>query len=140
MKVVSPLILLTCCAMLATPVLAAETKSSTPGCDAKRESINEQIKRAKDRGNTNEIAGLNKAFEENKANCTEKGLLREHQNKVLDAKADVAKRETKLEEAKKKGKPEKIEKRKEELNESIEELNEAKRELEDLQDLQNGQP
>ncbi|MCI8208135.1 hypothetical protein AUC61_01185 [Pseudomonas sp. S25] len=133
MKVFSPLILLTCCAMLATPLLAAESAPEEGGCLAKSQEISRKIEDAKANGNKPQQAGLEKALSETNANCTEASLLKEHEQKVLEAKREVKKRESDLSKAMTKGDPDKINKRKDKLAESRKELQDAQTELEDLQ-------
>lgn len=133
MKVFSPLVLLTCCSMLATPLLAAQTAPEASGCVVKSQEISKKIEEAKTEGNKPQQAGLEKALSENNANCTEASLLKEHEQKVLDAKREVKKRESDLSKAMSKGDPDKINKRKDKLAESRKELQDAQTELEDLQ-------
>ena len=70
-------------------------------------------------------AGLEKALSEVTANCNEATLKKERENKVLDAKHDVSRRQADLDKAMKKGDPDKINKRKDKLAESRKELQEA---------------
>ena len=58
-------------------------------------------------------------------NCTDAGLKKERENKVLEAKHEVSKRQADLDKAMKKGDPEKIDKRKNKLAESRKELQDA---------------
>lgn len=133
MKVFSPLILLTCCSLLATPLMAAESAPDASGCLAKSQEISKKIEEAKANGNKPQQAGLEKALSEANANCTETSLLKEREQKVLEAKREVKKRESDLNKAMAKGDPERINKRKDKLAESRKELQEAQTELEDLQ-------
>ena len=63
------------------------------------------------------------------ANCTDASLKKERENKVLDAKHEVSKRQADLDKAMKQGDAEKINKRKDKLAESRKELQEAVDEL-----------
>ena len=125
MKRFSPLVLLTVCGLLAAPLMAADQAPELTGCDAKKNAITLQLEQARAHGNSNQVAGLEKALSEVNANCTEAGLKKERENKVLDAKHEVSKRQADLDKAMKKGDPEKIDKRKTKLAESRKELQEA---------------
>lgn len=61
--------------------------------------------------------------------CTDASLKRERENKVLDAKHEVSRRQADLDKAMKKGDPDKINKRKEKLAESRKDLQSALDEL-----------
>ena len=88
-----------------------------------------QLEQAKAHGNSAQQAGLEIALSEIKANCTDASLHKERENKVLDAKREVSKRQADLDKAMKKGDSEKINKRKDKLAESRKELQEALDEL-----------
>ena len=125
MKRFSPLVLLTVCGLLAAPLMAADQAPELTGCAAKKHAITLQLEQARAHGNSNQVAGLEKALSEVNANCTEAGLKKERENKVLDAKHEVSKRQADLDKAMKKGDSEKIDKRKTKLAESRKELQEA---------------
>ena len=125
MKLLSPLALFTVCGLLAAPLMAADTAPELTGCAAKKQAITLQLEQARAHGNSNQVAGLEKALSEVTANCTDAGLRKERENKVLEAKHEVSKRQADLDKAMKKGDPEKIDKRKNKLAESRKELQEA---------------
>ena len=125
MKFLSPLMVFTACGLLAAPLFAAEQAPELTGCAAKRQDISTQIEQAKAAGNSSQQAGLEKALSEVSAHCTDAGLLKAQENKVLDAKREVSQRQADLDKAMKKGDPEKINKRKDKLAESRKELQEA---------------
>jgi hypothetical protein len=129
MKCLSPLALLTLCGVMAAPLMAAEQAPELTGCAAKKQSIISQIELAKSQGNTDQQAGLEKALGEVTDHCTDASLKKERENKVLDARHEVSKRQADLEKAMKKGDPEKINKRKDKLAESRKELQDALDEL-----------
>lgn len=129
MKFLAPFALLTVASFMATPLLAAEEATQLTGCAAKRQAISTQIEQAKAHGNSDQQAGLEKALSEVTANCTDASLRKERENKVLDAKHDVSRREADLDKAMKKGDAEKINKRKDKLAESRKELQDAVEEL-----------
>ncbi|NNA89828.1 DUF1090 domain-containing protein [Pseudomonas gessardii] len=129
MKFLAPLALLTLTSVLATPLLAAETAPQLTGCAAKRQAISQQIEQAKAHGNSEQQAGLEKALSEVTEHCTDAALKKERENKVLDAKHEVSRRQADLDKAMKKGDSEKINKRKDKLAESRKELQQA---LDDL--------
>ena len=125
MKLLSPLALFTVCGLLAAPLMAADTAPELTGCAAKKQAITLQLEQARAHGNSNQVAGLEKALSEVEAHCTDARLRKERENKVLEAKHEVSKREADLDKAMKKGDPEKIDKRKNKLAESRKELQEA---------------
>ncbi|MGE7814237.1 DUF1090 domain-containing protein [Pseudomonas sivasensis] len=129
MKFLAPFALLTVASFMATPLLAAEEATQLTGCAAKRQAISTQIEQAKAHGNSDQQAGLEKALSEVTANCTDASLRKERENKVLDAKHDVSRRQADLDKAMKKGDAEKINKRKDKLAESRKELQDAVEEL-----------
>ena len=114
---------------MATPLLAAQEAPQLTGCAAKRQAISAQIEQAKAHGNSAQQAGLEKALSEVTANCTDASLKKERENKVLDAKHEVSRRQADLDKAMKKGDAEKINKRKDKLAQSRKELQDA---VEDL--------
>jgi hypothetical protein len=133
MKFLSPLIVLTACGLLAAPLFAAEQAPELSGCAAKRQEISTQIEQAKAAGNSDQQSGLEKALSEVTANCTDAGLLKQQEQKVLDAKREVSRRQADLNKAMSKGDPDKINKRKDKLAESRKELQDAQEELEKVQ-------
>ncbi|MBA1230998.1 DUF1090 domain-containing protein [Pseudomonas viridiflava] len=132
MKFLSPLILFASCTLLATPLLAAD-QAPPSECLLKSQEISSKIQDAKTEGNKAEQTGLEKALAEVNANCTETSLLKQREQKVLDAKREVSRRQTDLNKAMDKGDPEKINKRKDKLAESRKELQDAQAELEKVQ-------
>ena len=125
MKLLSPLALFTVCGLLAAPLMAAEPATELTGCAAKKHEISQQLEQARARGNSNQVSGLEKALSEVTANCTDSGLKKERETKVLEAKHEVSKRQADLDKAMKRGDPERIDKRKNKLAESRKELQEA---------------
>lgn len=130
MKSISSLALFTLCAALAGPVLAAEEQPGLTGCAAKQQAISAQIEQARAHGNADQLAGLEKALSEVQAHCTDAGLRKEREQKVLDARHEVNQRTKDLDKAMKKGDAEKINKRKDKLAEAKKELQSAVEELE----------
>ncbi|EIK98590.1 hypothetical protein PMM47T1_01090 [Pseudomonas sp. M47T1] len=111
-------------------MLAADQDTADiKGCEAKRLAISNQLDQARAQGNSAQQTGLTKALDENKANCTDAGLQKERENKVLDARHEVAKRQADLDKAMKKGDSDKINSRKDKLAESRKELQQALDEL-----------
>lgn len=133
MKFRSSLITFTVCGFLAAPLWAAEQAPELSGCAAKRQDITTQIENAKAAGNTGQQAGLEKALSEMNANCTDADLLKQQEQKVLDAKREVSRRQADLNKAMSKGDPEKIDKRKDKLAESRKELQDEQEKLEKVQ-------
>lgn len=130
MKSISPLALFTVCSLLAAPVLAVENQPGLTGCAAKQQAISAQIEQARAHGNADQQAGLEKALSEVQANCTDAGLRKEREQKVLDARHEVNQRTKDLDKAMKKGDAEKINKRKDKLAEAKKELQSAVEALE----------
>ncbi|MCK9801027.1 hypothetical protein BK634_00805 [Pseudomonas chlororaphis] len=129
MKRLAPLALLSLFSLMAAPLMAAEEAPGLTGCAAKRQAISTQIEQAKAHGNSEQQAGLEKALSEVTSHCTDASLKKERENKVLDAKHEVSRRQADLEKAMKKGDSEKINKRKDKLAESRKELQQALDEL-----------
>ncbi|MBT9235296.1 DUF1090 domain-containing protein [Pseudomonas inefficax] len=128
MKRISTLFLLATLGLAAGAAQAAQPDAGLTGCAAKRSAIENQLKIARDQGNSHQAAGLEEALR-GVDNCTDAGLRKEREQKVLDARHEVAQRERDLKKAEKKGDSEKINKRKDKLAESRKELQEA---VEDL--------
>ncbi|MBM9486796.1 DUF1090 domain-containing protein [Pseudomonas sp. ICBG1301] len=129
MNLFAPLALLTAASFMTTPLLAAEEDSPLTGCAAKRQAISTQIEQAKVHGNSEQQAGLEKALSEVTTHCTDASLRKERENKVLDAKHEVSRRQADLDKAMKKGDADKINKRKDKLADSRKELQDAVEEL-----------
>lgn len=110
----------------AATTFAAEPQ---PACEAKRKNIESQIVDATARGVKIEIAGLQKALEENRASCTDKSLADERDNKIQNAQQKVTDREKELSEAQSKGDMKKITTKKLKLEEARAELTEAEKPL-----------
>lgn len=124
MKRISSLFLFATLGLAAGAAQAAQPDAGLTGCAAKRSAIENQLKIACEHGNTAQAAGLEEALR-GVDNCTDAGLRKEREQKVLDARHEVAQRERDLKKAEKKGDPEKINKRKDKLAESRKELQEA---------------
>ncbi|MBC3422470.1 MULTISPECIES: DUF1090 domain-containing protein [unclassified Pseudomonas] len=130
MKLLSTFILSSALGLVANSALAAEVQPELTGCAAKRQAISTQIEQARAHGNADQQAGLEKALSEVTEHCTDAGLRKEREQKVLDARHEVNQRTKDLDKAMKKGDAEKINKRKEKLAEAKKELQEAVDELE----------
>ncbi len=125
MKLLSSLVLLSAFGLAASSLQAAQPTPGLTGCAAKRSAIENQLKEARAHNNQGQISGLEKALKENTEHCTDTGLRKEREQKVLDARHEVSKRTRDLDKAMKKGDAEKINKRKDKLAESKKELQEA---------------
>lgn len=132
MKLWSPLILLTSLGLFSAPLFATEAPPPS-GCAAKSQEIRSKIQQAKTDGDKNQQAGLEKALSEANANCTETSLLKQHEQKVLEAKREVTRRQNDLTKAMEQGDADKINKRKEKLANSRKQLQDAQTELEQIQ-------
>ena len=107
MKFLYPVALLALCGAVAAPLMADEQTPELTGCAAKRQGIINQIELAKSRGNQDQQAGLEIALAEVTTHCTDASLRKERENKVLEAKHEVSRRQADLEKAMKKGDAEK---------------------------------
>ncbi|MBF8778887.1 DUF1090 domain-containing protein [Pseudomonas fulva] len=117
-------------AFTATPLLAAEQQPGLTGCAAKRQAIGEQLAQARLSADGQQVAALEKTLQEVSERCTEASLRKEREQKVLDARHEVAQRRKDLDKAMKKGDPQRIDKRKEKLAEANRQLQEAVKDLE----------
>ena len=130
MKRISTVFLLATLAFGVQTAQAAEEQQGLTDCAAKRQAISEQIEQAKAHNNSEQQAGLETALGEVDANCTDAGLRKEREQKVLEARHEVNQRTKDLDKAMKKGDPERINKRKDKLAEAKKELQEAVDDLE----------
>lgn len=133
MNFLSPLVLLAAGSVLAMALFAAETPPALTGCAAKRQDISSQLDQAKANGNSEQQAGLEKALSEVTASCTDASLLKQLEQKVLDAKHEVSRRQSDLNKAMNGSDPDKINKRKDKLAQSRKELQDAHMELEKIE-------
>ena len=99
MKRVHTLVLLATLGLAATAVQAAQPDEGLTGCAAKRSAIENQLKIARDHGNDAQVAGLEEALR-GVENCNDASLRKEREQKVLDARHEVAQREKDLKKAK----------------------------------------
>ncbi|WED75610.1 DUF1090 domain-containing protein [Aeromonas allosaccharophila] len=109
--------------------------SEAVGCKARLQAVNDQLVFAKAHNNAGQIAGLEQAARNIKANCTDEGLLKEQKERVHKLRGEVDERLLELQEARVSGKPEKIAKQQAKLEESQTKMLEAQRELDQLSRL-----
>lgn len=128
MKTLSFVALLAACGLF-TPFALAADATALKGCDAKKANLQTQIDYAKAHNNSHQQAGLQKALDEVNAHCTDASLRQEREQKITEAKHEVAERQADLAEANKKGDADKISKRQAKLAESQKELQDAMSEL-----------
>ncbi len=119
---------------------ASSAFAGTQNCATKINAIQAQIEVAKQYGNTNQIAGLQTALAQAKANCTDAGQaskaeekVRKAQEDVRKTQEDVRKAEQSLREAQAKRDAKKISKSQEKLNEKQFKLREK---MDDLRQAQ----
>jgi hypothetical protein len=98
MKVVTSL------ALLAVSLCPALLLAQAGGCDAKRQSIEQEITYAQAHGNTSRVQGLQTALAQVKAHCTDASLRSDAQQKVAKAQQKAVARDQELEEAREQGK------------------------------------
>lgn len=128
MKTLSLLAVLTSCALL-SPLASAAESAGLKGCAAKKHELQAQIDQARANHNTHQEAGLKTALKQVNAHCTDASLRKERESKIKAAQHEVSERQADLEEANKKGDPDKISKRQAKLEESRRELQSAQDEL-----------
>lgn len=97
--------------------------AATSLCQEKEQDIQREIGYAEKHNNQNRINGLKKALSEVKANCTDSKLRADHQEKITEQKDEVREREQDLRDAKQSGDAEKVAKREHKLQEAKKELN-----------------
>lgn len=102
------------------------TPQAATGCEAKRQSIEQQIDYARAHNNDHRVAGLQKALSEVKENCTDEGLRAERKADIREKEQKVEERRRELAEAKADGRTDKISKKQRKLEEAQAELEEAK--------------
>ncbi len=98
MKAVTSLVLLVAC--LCPAVLLAQSGA----CDAKRQSIEQEITYAQAHGNASRVQGLQTALAQVKAHCTDASLRSDAEQKVAKAQQKVVAQEQELEQAREQGK------------------------------------
>jgi hypothetical protein len=74
--------------------------AKTSGCDAKRESVEQEISYAQAHGNAKRVDGLETALAQMNANCTDAVLRSDAQRKVTQAQEKLSERERDLQKAK----------------------------------------
>ncbi|RZS81383.1 DUF1090 domain-containing protein [Pigmentiphaga kullae] len=125
MKRLAILLLLSCGAT----VSVAAPDAADP-CVQKRADILRQIEQARQHGNDNRVAGLNRALREQEAHCTPESIRRAREKDVAQARQKLAERERELREARSEGKDAgKIAKREAKLREARDELARTQKEL-----------
>ncbi|WP_322014244.1 DUF1090 domain-containing protein [Paraburkholderia sp. J12] len=88
------------CATIYPMVCDAQANS----CDAKRQSIEQEIAYAKVHGNAKRVDGLETALAQMNANCSDALLRSDAQDKVAKAQKKLSEREQDLQEARSQGK------------------------------------
>lgn len=101
--------------------------AQTSGCDAKRNSVEQEIAYAQAHGNARRVDGLETALAQMNANCTDGTLRSNAQRKVTEAQKKLSERERDLRKAKVDGKSAK------KIAERQRKVDEAHSELETLQ-------
>lgn len=115
--------------LLAAPAFSAFAQAPLTGCEAKKADIQQQIDYAKAHSNAHRVAGLEKAYSEVVAHCTDESLKAEREADVREKQQKVADRTQELAEAKASGRADKIQKKADKLADAEQELAEAKAKL-----------
>ena len=91
-------------------------------CQEKEQDIQREISYAEKHHNQSRIDGLNTALRQVRENCSDSKLKADHQQKIAKQREEIAERQRDLQEARKKGDADKINKRQHKLNEAQQEL------------------
>ncbi len=111
----------------ATLLLSGQTyATSSTGCTAKMQELENQISYAREYSNTHQIAGLQKALRETEEHCTETQLLKQRQLKIAEKEKKVIERQAELERAIETGNPRQMAQKKKKLDRAREELQDAR--------------
>jgi hypothetical protein len=107
--------------LLALSSLSASAIAASP-CQEKEQDIQREISYAEKHHNQSRIDGLNTALRQVRENCSDSKLKADHQQKIAKQREEIAERQRDLQEARKKGDADKINKRQHKLNEAQQEL------------------
>lgn len=124
MKLNKLILIVTTCLIPLTTVNAESLK----GCAAKKQNIENQLKYAKEAGNSSQIRGLEKALKENIEHCSDTNLNNKRNQKVQAKEQKIEKIKQELQEAKSEGNVNKIAKKQKKLEKAQNALHDAKRE------------
>ena len=91
-------------------------------CQEKEQDSQREISYAEKHHNQSRIDGLNTALRQVRENCSDSKLKADHQQKIAKQREEIAERQRDLQEARKKGDADKINKRQHKLNEAQQEL------------------
>ena len=107
--------------LLVLTSLSASALAASP-CQEKEQDIQREISYAEKHHNQSRIDGLNTALRQVRENCSDSKLKADHQQKIAKQREEIAERQRDLQEARKKGDADKINKRQHKLNEAQQEL------------------
>ena len=124
MKITRLILILTAMGLL--PLAPALAGSRDYGCRQKEERLERNLALARAANNPWRVAGLEKALEEVRRNCTEPRPQAKNDSKILDKEEKVRERQLELEKARAGGDAKKIAKREKKLREAQAELEEAR--------------
>ncbi|ECG8633880.1 DUF1090 domain-containing protein [Salmonella enterica subsp. salamae] len=100
--------------------------TSSTGCTAKKQELENQISYARKHNNTYQIAGLQKALREIEEHCTDSQLVKQRQLKIADKEKKVTERQAELERAIETGNPGQMAQKRKKLDRAREELQDAR--------------
>lgn len=113
-------------AITSISVSAVAQPITSESCNAKRDAIERDIDAAKAKGQAQRVRGLERAMRANQRNCSEARLQAEHRKRIQAQERKVAERQRDLNEAKEKGRADKIAQRESKLREEEAELERLK--------------
>lgn len=102
------------------------------GCEVKKERIKQQIKMAKQHGNSNRVDGLERALRNVDTYCTPEKLHIEYKDKVHKSRSELRKLEKELKNEVIKGNKKKIKQYERKIDKATKELNDVIDEAEDI--------
>lgn len=125
---INRLALLVLMCSFATPALA-----ENPACQRKSAEIEQQIERAKEAGNRNQVQGLEKALSQVKENCTDAALIADKKKDIADQQEDIDEILADIKEKQSEGRYDKVKKLERKLQREREELESLQGELRDIE-------
>ncbi len=111
---------------------AAQNCEGLKGCKQKICNLKNDVIVAKKMGNDNRVDGLSISLKKVQKHCTDKGLVKDVEDKISGVKKDLKEDTVDYEEALRDARPDKIKKYKAKMAEELKELKELEAELKEL--------